>query len=120
LIYNTHFSEKQGIKYAFYKVCNFSEIPGIKIRRRAILHRGQTDPRSLMAEARGHVGRPRWPGQPTGQDLALPCLPAASTTAPRRDGEPEGKGEGEMVQADQRLTPGQIDSPVWSGDAGRR
>jgi hypothetical protein len=45
----------------------------------------------------------------------LPCLPAASATEPRKDGEPEGKEEGREVRADQRLTPR---LPGWSDTAG--
>jgi hypothetical protein len=55
----------------------FTTNSGIKIGRGDFLHRGQTDPRSLTAGARGHAGRPCWP-------VAKAPMATASTAGDQR------------------------------------
>jgi hypothetical protein len=52
-----------------------------------------------------------WPGH---------SFPTTGTAALDRDGEPAGKGGRGNAPSDCEITLGQIDSPAWSGVAGRR
>jgi hypothetical protein len=120
LIYYTHFSDKQGIIYEFYK---FQVISANFSRNRIIVQVVYTRPdlaRAADSWARGTMSASRltrsnqpraWPGH---------VFPTAGTAALHRDGKPEGKRGREKGPSDRELTLGQIDLLAWSRDTGRR
>jgi hypothetical protein len=61
LIGHTPFSDKEGIKYAFYKIKTFSGIPGFRITRAGTFTLRLFDPQRLtggpLSTSIGHVGR---------------------------------------------------------------